>query len=82
MAVGVGYLTLLPAQELKTWLDEAANASRFLTTSGGNRVYGLWIDVGMGYRLDATTGVPVGNESQTIYMVADGQHVNGECCFE
>ena len=64
-----------------SWM-KPANATRFPTSNGGNKVYGLFIDVGMGYRLDKTDGMPVGNESQTIYMVADGQHVNGECCFE
>ena len=62
------------------WM-KASNATRFDTTAGGQKVYGLWIDVGEGYRLDNTTGVPTGNASQTIYMVADGTHVNGACCL-
>jgi hypothetical protein len=63
------------------WM-KASNATRFDTTASGKKVYGLWIDVGEGYRLDNTTGMPLGTEPQTIYMVADGTHVNGACCFD
>jgi len=62
------------------WM-KASNATRFDTTAGGRKVYGLYVDVGEGYRLDNTTGVPTGSASQTIYMVADGTHVNGACCL-
>merc|ERR1719198_1127812 len=36
----------------------------------------------MGYRNDATDGVAVGDEAETMYMVVAGDHFNGECCFD
>ena len=38
--------------------------------------------VGVGYRNDTTTGVAKGDEPETLYMVASGQHYNGGCCFD
>jgi hypothetical protein len=32
--------------------------------------------------VDNTTGVAVGNASETIYMVTQGTHANAGCCFE
>ena len=36
----------------------------------------------MGYRNDKTTGIPVGDEAQTIYAVFSGVHYNNKCCFD
>jgi hypothetical protein len=38
--------------------------------------------VGVGYRNDTTTGVATGDEPETLYMVASGQHYNEGCCFD
>jgi hypothetical protein len=32
--------------------------------------------------LDNTTGVAVGNEEETLYMVTSGAHYNALCCFD
>jgi hypothetical protein len=33
-------------------------------------------------RNDNTTGVAKGDEPETLYMVASGQHYNAGCCFD
>ena len=38
--------------------------------------------VGVGYRNDTTTGVATGDEPETLYMVASGQHYDKGCCFD
>lgn len=39
-------------------------------------------EIGVGYRNDNTTGVAKGDEPETLYMVASGQHYNEGCCFD
>jgi hypothetical protein len=36
----------------------------------------------MGFRNNATKGVPTGDEPETLYMVTSGTHYNGGCCFD
>jgi hypothetical protein len=43
-------------------------------------VYGMYFDPGFGYHQDNTTGIPVGNEPESIYAVMSGTHFNGACC--
>ena len=35
-----------------------------------------------GYRRDTTSGIAVGDEPETIYMVTAGKHFNSGCCFD
>lgn len=58
------------------------NASRDPITVSGNAGYGAYFEGDMGYRIDATDGVAVGDGEQTIYMVTRGDHVNAGCCFD
>eukprot|EP01063_Lacrimia_lanifica_P024517 TRINITY_DN32406_c0_g1_i1.p1 TRINITY_DN32406_c0_g1~~TRINITY_DN32406_c0_g1_i1.p1 ORF type:complete len:340 (+),score=127.17 TRINITY_DN32406_c0_g1_i1:61-1080(+) len=58
------------------------NATRYATTLGGRKVYGAYFEGAMGYRDDHTTGVAVGNEPETVYMVVDGRVYNEKCCFD
>ena len=58
------------------------NASRDPLTIGGRKVYSAYFEGGTGYRNAATGGVPVGDEPETIYMVASGEHFNNRCCFD
>ena len=62
--------------------DVGANAAALPVTVGGNRVYGVFVSPGVGYRDNATTGVATGAQPQGAYMVASGTHVNGGCCFD
>ena len=50
--------------------------------AGGNKVYGVDVTPGVGYRDDATTGVATGSAAQGAYMVTSATHVNSGCCFD
>lgn len=57
-------------------------ASALPVTAGGQKVYGMYFQSGMGYRNDATTGIAVKGKPEGVYMVTSGAHVNGGCCFD
>jgi hypothetical protein len=58
--------------------DTGVSATGYKTTVGGpqgrHSVYGMYFDQGMGYRNDKTTGVPKGEEPESMYMVVAGNH--------
>ncbi len=62
--------------------DIPALASALPVTAGGQKVYGVYISNGMGYRNDATSGVAVNGQPEGVYMVSSGVHLNGACCFD
>jgi hypothetical protein len=62
--------------------DNLANASALPITAGGQKVYGVFVAPGTGYRNNATNGIATGSQSQGVYMVAAGGHVNSGCCFD
>jgi hypothetical protein len=62
--------------------DVGANAAALPVMAGGHQVYGVFVNPGVGYRDNATTGVATGSQPQGSYMVASGTHVNGGCCFD
>jgi hypothetical protein len=62
--------------------DVGASADALPVSAGGHPVYGVSISPGMGYRDDATSGVAVNGQPESMYMVASGTHVNGSCCFD
>jgi len=62
--------------------DVGAGADVLPVTLDGQKVYGLYIEPGMGYRDDDTTDVPTGDDPQGVYMVTSGTHVNSSCCFD
>jgi hypothetical protein len=49
---------------------------------GGHKVYGVYIEPGMGLRDDNTNGIATGDEPEGMYWVIDGQHYNDGCCFD
>jgi hypothetical protein len=51
-------------------------------TLGGHKVYGVFIEPGMGLRNNDTRGIAVDDQPEGMYWVIDGQHVNGGCCFD
>ena len=61
--------------------DAAVNANKEKLTISGNPVYAAYFEGGMGYRNDNTNGIATGDDPETIYMVAAGQHFNDKCCF-
>jgi hypothetical protein len=62
--------------------DVGANAAALPVMAGGNKVYGVDVTPGVGYRDDATTGVATGSAAQGAYMVTSATHVNSGCCFD
>src|SRR3954451_22888729 len=51
-------------------------------TIGGHKVYGTFIEPGMGLRDNDTRGVATGDQPEGMYWVLDGQHFNDGCCFD
>lgn len=67
--------------------DFGVNASQLPITLHGHKVYGAYVEPGMGYRTNNSDNKPckqvaTGNEPETVYMVASGTHFNGACCFD
>lgn len=60
--------------------DVGADATALPIEIDGNEAYGLALEPGVGYRDDATTGVPTGSAPQGIYAVVSGTNVNDQCC--
>ena len=48
----------------------------------GHKVYGVFIEPGMGLRNDHPTGTAVGDQPEGMYWVIDGHHFNDGCCFD
>jgi hypothetical protein len=51
-------------------------------TISGHKVYGVFIEPGMGLRDDDTTGIATGDQPEGMYWVLDGQHFNDGCCSD
>ena len=51
-------------------------------TVGGHKVYGVFIEPGMGLRDDHPAGTAVGDQPEGMYWVLDGHHFNDGCCFD
>ena len=51
-------------------------------TLGGHKVYGVFIEPGMGLRNNDTRGIATDDQPEGMYWVIDGKHVNGGCCFD
>ncbi len=62
--------------------DLPAFATALPVSAGGHKVYGVYINSGMGYRNDATVNIPVNGRPEGVYMVSSGIHLTGACCFD
>lgn len=62
--------------------DTGAVANALPITVHGNAVFGVLVTPGVGYRNNATTGVPKGSQAEGMYMVTSGTFVNDGCCFD
>lgn len=62
--------------------DIPCNATRDKLMVGGHAVYSAYFEGHMGYRRDNTSGIAVGDEAETMYMVTSGEHYNDRCCFD
>jgi len=75
-------LTKAPAGMAKTTPDNEANAKSVPIMLGSNKVYGVHIVPGVGYRNNAATGTATGDNPETEYMVVAGNFSNGGCCMD
>jgi hypothetical protein len=48
----------------------------------GHKVYGVFIEPGMGLRIDDPKGTAVDDQAQGQYWVINGLHFNSGCCFD
>jgi len=48
----------------------------------GHKVYGIFIEPGMGLREDDPKGVAVDDQAEGEFWVVSGKHYNGGCCFD
>lgn len=62
--------------------DKGVNASKSRIMVGGHPVYAAVFEGGMGYRNETTTGIAIGDEPESMYMVTAGKHYNDKCCFD
>lgn len=62
--------------------DLPAVANALPVAAGGQKVYGVYISPGMGYRDDSTTGIATGSDAQGVYMVSSTSNLDAMCCFD
>ncbi|KAJ7031969.1 alpha-L-arabinofuranosidase [Mycena alexandri] len=62
--------------------DFLAAADGAPVTLNGQKVYGVFISPGTGYRNDKTNGIATGDAAEGLYAIFDGTHFNGGCCFD
>ena len=76
------HLTKSPPGMAKTTPGNEANAKAAPATFQGNKVYGIHIVPGVGYRNNQARGTAMGDEAETEYMIVHGDYYNGGCCFD
>ena len=76
------HLTKAPPGGAKTTPDNEAQASTVPATFAGQKVYGVHLVPGVGYRNNDACGTATGDDAETIYMVVAGDVFNGGCCFD
>ncbi len=76
------HLTHSPPGGAKTTEDNEANAKSAGITLSGQKVYGVHIVPGVGYRNNTPCGTTVGDNAETEYMVVAGTLQNNACCFD
>ena len=63
-------------------LDNLANATAAPITVDGHKAYGVFVAPGTGYRNNDTNGIATGDQPEGMYVIFDGTHYNGGCCFD
>jgi hypothetical protein len=62
--------------------DNVPIADMAPVTVMGHKVYGVFIEPGMGLRNDDPKGTAVDDQAEGQYWVVNGLHFNGGCCFD
>jgi hypothetical protein len=76
------HLTKAPAGMAKTTPGNEANAKSVPVMVGSDKVYGVHIVPGIGYRNNGACGTATCDEAETQYMVVAGSFFNANCCFD
>jgi len=76
------HLTKAPAGMAKTTPDNEANAKSVPLMLGAQKVYGVHIVPGVGYRNNGACGTATCDGAETEYMIVAGNFFNGGCCFD
>jgi non-reducing end alpha-L-arabinofuranosidase len=76
------HLTKAPAGMAKTTPANEANAKSVPLMLGTEKVYGVHIVPGIGYRNNGACGTAACEEAETEYMVVAGDFFNSNCCFD
>ena len=63
-------------------LDNVPLADSAPVTIMGHKVYGVFIEPGMGLRDDDPRGTAVDDQAEGQYWVINGRHFNSGCCFD
>ena len=80
---GMGnHLTKAPGGMAKTSPGNEANAKSIPIMLGSNKVYGVHIVSGVGYRNNGARGTATGDDPETEYMVVAGDFYNSSCCMD
>ena len=76
------HLAKAPPGGAKSTPDNEAQAAAVPATFAGQKVYGVHIVPGVGYRNNDACGTATGDDAETMYMVAAGDVYNRGCCFD
>jgi hypothetical protein len=76
------HLTKAPPGGAKPTAGNEANAKAVSITLKGNKVYGVHIVAGVGYRNNTPCGTVTGDGAETEYMIVAGDFYNSGCCFD
>jgi len=76
------HLTQAPPGGAKPTPGNEANAKAIPITLKGQKVYGVHIVSGVGYRNNTPCGTVTGDGAETEYMVVAGDFYNDRCCFD
>jgi len=75
-------LTQAPAGGAASGPDNLASATAAPIDLGGQKVYGVYVAPGTGYRIDKTSGIATGDQAEGEYAIFAGNHYNTGCCFD
>lgn len=69
------------------WLENGgveANAAQGQITVSGHVVHGIYVTgySNVAYRNNATNGIAINDEAESMYMVVDGKRFSDQCCFD
>lgn len=76
------HLIQAPPGAQRPTIAKEAKATAVSITVKGQKVYGVHIVAGVGYRNVTACGTAVHDEPETEYMVVGGSFYNGACCFD